>query len=236
MLPLILIGALAVSQPSVPADPDDEAESRAPPTEIVVTGQRLDAARAKVEPSLGASTYTLTNDTIENRPGGETRTLGSILRQVPGVRVDGNGRLVVRGAPGGVQYRLNNVILPDGVADFGENLSARLADRTELVTGALPAQYGLAPGGVVNVTTKNGLYQGGGGQAELYGGSHGTIEPAFELTTGRGGTSLFASGSYRRSAIGLLAPDATGDPRHDASRELEGFAFLAGRAGPPTAP
>ena len=228
MLPLILIGALAVSQPvpSVSADPDDEAESRAPSTEIVVTGQRLDAARAKVEPSLGASTYTLTNDTIENRPGGETRTLGSILSQVPGVRADGNGRLVVRGAPGGVQYRLNNVILPDGVADFGENLSARLADRTELVTGALPAQYGLAPGGVVNVTTKNGLYQGGGGQAELYGGSHGTIEPAFELATGRGGTSLFASGSYRRSAIGLPAPDVRDDLRHDASRELEGFAFL----------
>ena len=228
MLPLFLIGALAGALPAttLPADPDDEAEVRAPATEIVVTGQRLDAARAKVEPSLGASTYTLTNDAIENRPGGETRNLGTILRQVPGVRTDGRGRLVVRGAPGGVQYRLNNVILPDGVADFGQNLSARLADRTELITGALPAQYGLTPGGVVNVTTKNGLYQGGGGQAELYGGGNGTVEPAFELATARGGTSLFASGSYRRSDIGLPGPDDRGSPLHDRSREVEGFAFV----------
>ena len=208
-----------------PVDQDDE-EHSASATEIVVTGQRLDAARAKIEPSLGASTYTLTNDTIENRPGGETRTLGTILQQVPGVRTDGQGTLIVRGAPGGVQYRLNNVILPEGVAEFGESLSARLADKTELITGALPAQYGLAAGSVVNITTKNGLYQGGGGQAELYGGSHRTIEPAFEWATAMGGTSLFASGSYRRSDIGLGAPDARHRPLHDRSQELEGFAFL----------
>ena len=36
------------------------------------------------EPVLGASTYTLTNDAIENRPGGETRDLGSILGSIFG--------------------------------------------------------------------------------------------------------------------------------------------------------
>ena len=218
--------AAAILAQSASPDPDGDQEAAAPATEIVVTGQRLDAARAKVEPALGASTYTLTNDTIENRPGGETRTLGTILQQVPGVRSDGQSRLIVRGAPGGVQYRLNNIILPEGVADFGESLSARLADRTELVTGALPAQYGLAAGSVVNITTKSGLNQRGGGQAELYAGSHRTFEPAFELSTATGGTSLFASGSYRRSDIGLAAPDARATPLHDMSRELEGFAFL----------
>jgi hypothetical protein len=219
------LAAAAILAQSAPPDPDGDQETAAPATEIVVTGQRLDAARAKVEPALGASTYTLANDTIENRPGGETRTLGTILQQVPGVRSDGQGRLIVRGAPGGVQYRLNNVILPEGVADFGESLSARLADRTQLITGALPAQYGLAAGSVVNITTKSGLSQGNGGQAELYGGSHHTFEPAFELSTATGGTSLFASGSFRRSDVGLAAPDAR-EPLHDASRELEGFAFL----------
>lgn len=222
---LILASMAAIAPPPTKPDADDEEERRAPSTEIVVTGQRLDAARARVEPSLGASTYTLTNDAIENRPGGETRNLGSILVQVPGVRRDGNGTLVVRGAPGGVQYRLNNIILPEGVADFGETLSARLADRTELITGALPAQYGLSSGGVVNVTTKNGLYAGGGGQAELYGGSHRTIEPAFEWAGARGGTSLFTSGSYRRSDVGIASLDGSANPLHDHSREIEGFAF-----------
>ena len=166
------------------------------------------------------STDTLTNDTIEKRPGGETRDLGSILLQVPGVRRDAQGTLVVRGAPGGVQYRLNNVILPQGVADFGDTLSARLADKTELITGALPAQYGLVSGGVVNVTTKSGLIQGNGGQAELYGGIHGTIEPAFEISAARGGSSLFASGSFRRSEVGLPSPGSF-DAVHDAVREVE---------------
>jgi outer membrane cobalamin receptor len=229
LAPVFLLFALAaVSAPAqirTPVDADDQ-ERRVPETEIVVTGQRLDSARAKIEPSLGASTYTLSNDAIENRPGGETRNLGTILRQVPGVRADGQGRLVVRGAPGGVQFRLNNVILPDGVADFGENLSARLAARTELITGALPAQYGLAAGSVVNIITKNGLYQGGGGQAELYGGSHGTFEPAFEWATAKGATSLFVSGSYRRSNVGLAAPDGRSRPLHDGVSEVEGFGFL----------
>lgn len=227
-MPLIVLmlaaAATNMAPPPTQPDEDDDQERRAPLTDIVVTAQRLDAARARVEPALGASTYTLTNDTIENRPGGETRDLGAILVQVAGARRDGNGTLLVRGAPGGVQYRLNNVILPEGVADFGETLSARLADKTELITGALPAQYGLVAGGIVNVTTKSGLYAGGG-QAELYGGSHRTIQPAFEWAGARGGTSLFTSGSFRRSDVGLASVDGRADPAHDATREIEGFAF-----------
>lgn len=216
---------MAAPHARAPETDDEDEERRAPTTEIEVTGQRLDAARARIEPSLGATTYTLTNDAIENRPGGETRDVGAILVQVPGVRRSGNGGLVVRGTTGGVQYRLNNIILPQGVTDFGERLSARLADQTELITGALPAQYGLASGGVVNITTKNGLHAGGGGQVELYGGSHGTIQPAFEWAGARGGTSLFASGSYRRSDIGIASVDGRRTPVHDSSHEIEGFVF-----------
>lgn len=224
---LLFASMAAMAPPPVTAKDvgDQEDEQGAPASEIVVTGKRLDAARAQVEPALGASTYTLTNDAIENRPGGETRDLGSILVQVPGVRRDGGRGLVVRGAPGGVQYRLNNIILPQGSGDFGETLSARLADRTQLITGALPAQYGLVSGGVINVTTKSGLSSGNGGQAELYGGSHRTIQPAFEWGGARGGTSLFASGSFRRSDIGIASLDGSADPLHDRSREVEGFLF-----------
>ena len=222
---LISFWLLAVSAPAFAQSPvaDDEGDKPAPQTEIVVTARRLDAARTRIESDLGASTYTLTNDAIENRPGGETRDLGSILVQVPGVRREGSGRLVVRGAPG-VQYRLNNIILPDGVADFGETLSARLADRTMLITGALPAQYGLATGGVINITTKSGLYEPGG-QAELYGGSHRTIEPAFEWGGSSGSSSLFASGSFKWSDIGIASLDGSTHPLHDKSREIEGFGF-----------
>ena len=39
-------------------------------SEVVVTARRLDAARASIEPSLGASTYTINAATIAAQPGG----------------------------------------------------------------------------------------------------------------------------------------------------------------------
>jgi outer membrane receptor protein involved in Fe transport len=205
-------------------DDDDDGEPQVPETDIVVTSRRLDDARANVEPALGASAYGVGNETVEARPGGETGSLVSVLTQFPAARPDGNGGVIVRGAPGAVQYRLNNVILPDGANDLGEHLSARLADRVELVTGALPAQYGLMSGSVVNVTTKSGHYLNGG-QAELYGGSGAMVEPAFEWAGGGGATSLFLSGSYRHSDLGFASPDGSRIPPHDRADEFEGLAF-----------
>jgi outer membrane cobalamin receptor len=208
--------------PTAAADDDDE---KVVETEIVVTARRLDFARESVEPALGATRYSLTNDTIEARPGGETTTIGQVLQQVPGVADGGSGRLVVRGVRGGVEYRLNNIILPDALGEVGERLSSRLAARIDLLTGALPAQYGLSGGSVVNIVTKSGAYLVGG-QAELYGGAQGEFEPAFEAGGSRGKTSGFVSASYLTSRIGLAAPDAGASPRHDRTRQVEGFGYL----------
>jgi outer membrane receptor protein involved in Fe transport len=204
-------------------DGDDEEGTR-PLTEIVVTAQRLDVARAKIEPSLGASTYTLSNEAVEHRPSGETTNLNQILLQAPGVTQDGSGLLHVR-SQSSPQYRINNIIMPEGLTDIGESLSARIADRVQLITGALPAQYGLQVGGIVNVTTKNGAYEEGG-QAELYGGSHGEVQPAFEYAGSAGNTNIFVSGSYFGSDVGLSSPDGSAAPAHDHTDQGEGLAFL----------
>ena len=195
-----------------------------PETEFVVTARRLDEARAAIEPSLGASTYTLSSEAVEGRPGGETISVGQLLLQAPGVAQTSAGHVQIRGV-GQLEYRINNVIVPEGVFEVGETLSTRLVEKVEVVTGALPAEYGLQVGGVVNITTKNGVYNQGG-QIELYGGDHGLVEPAFELVASHGGTNLFASGSYMQSAMGLPSPDNSADPLHDRTRQLEGLAFL----------
>ena len=214
----------AMARASVPGGDDDAAVS-APVTEVVVTAQRLDIARANVQPSLGASTYTVTNDTVENRPGGETTSLDRVLLQMPGVTEDGFGRLHVRGNSGDLEYRINNVILPEGLTDLGDMLSTRVADSVELATGTLPAQYGLQVAGVVNITTKSGAYLDGG-EAELYGGSHSEIEPAFEYGGSIGRTSFFATGEYVRSDLGLASPDSSANPLHDHTEQLQGFAYV----------
>jgi outer membrane receptor for ferrienterochelin and colicin len=217
--------AIAQSPSRAKDDDDDDVRPSGASADIVVTARRLDTARASVEPSLGASTYSISNDTFENRPLGETTSIAQILLQAPGVAQAGGGQINVRGSPSGVQYRINNVILPDGVADLGERLSPRLADRVDLLTGALPAQYGLQVGGVVNITTKNGAF-GRSGQIEATGGSHGQFEPAFEYTDASGSTSWFTSASYFRDTVGLGAPDGSRTPLHDHTHQFDGLAFV----------
>jgi outer membrane cobalamin receptor len=224
---LAVIAALVLPLFAHAAEPDgddDDDDRPAPVSEIVVTAHRLDQARSDISPSLGASTYTLSNEAVEGRPGGETVSVGQLLSQAPGVAQGPSSRIVVRGQ-GELQYRINNVIIPEGITDIGDSLSTRLVEKVDLITGALPAQYGLQTGGVVNITTKNGVYNQGG-QAELYGGSHGHMEPAYEFVGHWGSTNLFSSGSYLRSDAGLSPADASADPLHDRTSQLEGLAFL----------
>jgi len=47
-------------------------------SEIVVTARRLDAARSAIEPSLGASSYSLPRAFIENLPGGANTQLNQV--------------------------------------------------------------------------------------------------------------------------------------------------------------
>lgn len=213
----------AVQEPSLrtEVDREDEEEGRAQPdSPIVVTARKLDAARTQIDAALGSTVYALTNDTIENRPGGETGSISDVLAQAPGVTLSGR-TLNVRGSPAN-QVRINNVIVPEAVADPADQLSSRLAETTRLITGTLPAQFGFAPAGVISITTKNGLYQHGG-QAEFFAGSDGMIEPALEWAGSTAGTSLFASGSFERDRSTVA--DKRGVGARDRRNEAGGLGF-----------
>ena len=203
-----------------PRDDDDDENQVQPDSTIIVTARRLDAARTQIDAALGATVYSLTNETIENRPGGETGRISDVLVQAPGVSVGGHG-LAIRGAAAN-QVRINNVIIPEAISDPADQLSARLAETTRLMTGTLPAQFGFAPAGVISVTTKNGLYEHGG-QAELFAGTDGMIEPALEWSGSVEGTSVFASGSLERERSTLA--DAAGVGARDRRTSIEGRGF-----------
>jgi outer membrane receptor protein involved in Fe transport len=213
--------ALADDAPAA-TQPDQSASSVA---EVVVTAQRLDVARDAIEPSLGASTYSMSSKTVELLPGGENTALNQVLLQAPGVVQDSFGQLHIRGDHGNIQYRINNVILPEGLSAFGQVLSPRLADKTELITGAVPAQYGLDTAGIVNITTKSGVYTPGG-EVGVYGGSHDEVEPSGEYGGSSGGTNYFVSGSYLRDDLGIESPDGSANPLHDHTDQIQGFAFV----------
>jgi outer membrane receptor for ferrienterochelin and colicins len=192
---------------------------------IVVTAQRLNEARLGVETQTGASTYVIDNQAIEAQPGGGNQPLNQVLLQAPDVVQDSFGQLHVRGDHNGLQYRLNGVILPEGITVFSQSLSPRLVSSVSLVTGALPAEYGLRTAGIIDMNTNSGLLQPGG-YVSVYGGSYGTIQPAFEYGGSNGSFSYYATGDYKESAVGIDSPDGTSPPLHDHTKQVHGFGYL----------
>ena len=193
--------------------------------DVVVRGQRLDSARAGIQASLGATSYTITNSTIQSLPGGDNQQFNQIILQLPGVIQDGFGQFHVRDDHNNLQYRINGTILPEGISVFGQTLSPRLIDRFSLLTGALPAQYGLRTAGIIDITTKSGLFDNGG-TASLYGGSFKTIEPSIEYGGHSGDTNYFVSGDYRRTNRGIEGVDASVIPLHDRSDQYQAFTYV----------
>lgn len=218
--PFLLLLASPAFADTAPAAPD-----------IVVTAQRLDAARASIQPDLGATSYALTNKTILALPGADSQALNQILLQLPGVVQDGFGQFHVRNDHNNLQYRINGTILPEGVALFGQTLSPRLVERLNLVTGALPAQYGLRTAGIVDITTKSGLLKDGG-QVSLYGGSHRTIEPSVEYGGSAGATNYFLSADFRHDGLGIENVDASRRALHDDTNQGQIFAYADHILGP----
>ena len=201
------------------------AEDSAAPTDIVVTANRLTAARQSIEPSLGATDYSISNATIQALPGGDNQQLNQVVLQLPGVVQDSFGQIHVRDDHNNIQYRINGVILPEGISVFGQTLSPRLVDKLDLLTGALPAQYGLQTAGIIDITTKSGLFDNGG-QVGVYGGSHGTYEPSFEYGGSSGATNFFISGDFRRTQLGIENPDGGKSADHDRADTGSLFAYV----------
>ena len=213
---------LALTATSVSAQAADAGDTPAP--DIVVTAQRLDAAREYIKPSLGASTYTLNAQAIQNLPGSDNQPIQDIILQMPGVSQDQFGQFHVRDEHNGVQYRLNGVIIPESIAVFGQALSPRLIDTISLVTGTLPAQYGLKTAGIIDITTKSGLKNGG--EISIYGGSHDTIEPSLSFAGSSGATSYFITGDYKHSNLGIENVNSTYSAVHDKTEQFNGFGYI----------
>jgi outer membrane receptor protein involved in Fe transport len=217
--------ALADADPPTPPAPASGAQaSGGDVSEIVVTARRLNQARASIQPQIGASVYSIGRDAIKAMPGGDSAPLDQVILQAPGVAEDSYGQIHVRGEHNGLQFRLNGVILPEGLSVFSQALSPKLADKVDLITGALPAQYGLRTAGVVDITTKSDLTDGG--SVSMYGGSRAEVNPSADIHGNAGAFSYFATVSYLQDAVGIESPDGSADPAHDKTSQLQAFAYL----------
>ena len=95
------------------------ASAAAQPASSAAAAEALSAARNGIQTQLGASTYTVTSKDIEAAPGGDNSLLNSVILQMPDVAQDSYGQFHVRGEHNQLQYRINGIILPEGISVFG---------------------------------------------------------------------------------------------------------------------
>jgi hypothetical protein len=156
--------------------PTTEASTTVPAQmqEVTVVG-KLDQQRQEIVPSLGATVYTIDQQEIQDLTQGNNIPFSKLVLRFPGVSQDseGSGSFHVRDEHANVQYRINDVLIPEGITSFGSQFDTRFADHVDLITGALPAQYGFRESGILDIHTKSGAFDQGG-EAEMYGGSQGT--------------------------------------------------------------
>ena len=167
-----------------------------------------------------------------------------------------SGAIHVRNDHANVQFRINGVMLPDGVTGFGSILDPSLIGSMSLITGALPAEFGMRTVGLVDITTRNDIFNNSG-SVSLYGGSRGTFQPSFEYggtfgntcpaTTPAGtntsaplttkavpssadcfpGVQYLFTGRYLQTTEGIENPITSLNAIHDFSQQAKGFAYLS---------
>jgi outer membrane receptor protein involved in Fe transport len=195
--------------------------------DITVTAARLDKARNQISTTVGASNYEINKEAIDTQPLGNNAPLNQTLLQAPGVAQDSFGQLHVRGDHANLQYRINGIIIPETISGFSQLFEPRFARRIDLITGALPAQYGYRTAGIVEIETKSGSLDPGG-EISLYGGQRQTIFPSFSYAGSTGKVDYFVSGSYLQNNIGIENPTHSLNPVKDFTQQGKGFVYLSG--------
>src|SRR6266513_3378838 len=209
---------------SSPAPSTTATPGTATAEQVVLTSQELDISREEIVTSLGATRYTVGPDRIDSQSQGEDAPFNQTMLRFPGVAQDSFAQLHVRGEHANLQYRINDVLLPESIPGFGLELETRFADSISLITGALPAQFGFRTTGVIDIHTKTGAaFQQG--EASVYGGSFDTIMPSFEYGGVTGKLNYYVTANYLHDGIGIENPTRSSDPIHDDTDQYKLFGY-----------
>ena len=195
--------------------------------DTVQVSARLDRARNALSPDTGTSQTVFDRKAIRQMPQGDNTPLNQMLLQAPGVVQDSFGQLHVRGDHANLQYRIDGIIIPESISGFGQTLDVRSIESLKFLTGALPAQFGYRTAGVVDITTKSGAQLGNGGSVGVYGGSHGTLEPSFELHGNDGRWSYYLTADFLKNDVGIENPTSSRNALHDHTDQLKTFGYVS---------
>lgn len=208
--------------PSTAGPGDTDPGSSATTLKSVEVNATIDKSRNQLSPEIGASQYMIDKQAIEQLPLGDATPLNQVLLQAPGVVQDSYGQLHVRGDHADLQYRIDGVIIPESIAGFGQSLDTRIIDHIQLLTGALPAQYGYRTAGIVDITTSTGKEEMGG-SIGVTAGSFGTLNPELSWYGNEDRWSWFFSGNFLENDVGIENPTARRNAIHDHTDQTKTF-------------
>src|SRR5256714_15549006 len=229
-----LITAAALLAVASAASAQDAVRPTASPTpavtaetdRVVVQSEALDISREQIVPSLGATRYTVGPDRLDSQAQGENASFNQTILRFPGVAQDSFGQLHVRGEHANLQYRIDDVLLPESIPGFGQELETRFADNISLITGALPAQFGFRNTGVIDIHTKNSTAFLNT-EASIYVGSFDTFMESLERGGVSGKLSYYVTQSYLHDGIGIENPTRSSSPIHDDTDQFKEFVYLS---------
>src|SRR5438309_11682388 len=193
---------------------------------VTLTSLELDISREAIVPSLGATRYTIGPDRLDSQAQGENAPFNETILRFPGVARDSFGQLHVRDEHANLQYRIDDVLLPESIPGFGPELATRFADNISLMTGALPAQFGFRQTGVIDIHTKTGAAFIGN-EASIYVGSFDTFMESLERGGLTGRLSYYVTQSYLHNGIGIENPTSSSSPIHDNTDQFKEFVYLS---------
>jgi hypothetical protein len=244
----------------VPAAPTAAAAATVTPAaQLNAKADAFDQGRSNLYTTIGTMSDVITHATIDALPGSTNTPVERVLLQAPGVSQDSaaSGLLHVRNDHANVQFRINGVMLPDGLTGFGSILDAKWIGSIALITGALPAEFGLRTVGLVDITTRADIFNNSG-SVGIYGGSQGMLTPSFEYGGTFGstcpsaapapgkptptvsnsdcfaGVQYYFTGRYLQTNEGIENPTPSYSPIHDFSRQEKGFAYMSTFIDPTT--
>ena len=186
----------------------------------------LDQARDNLLPKIGATSYTISREAIQALPQGDNTPIDKVILQFPGVSYNSaasNPDFHVRNEYANVQYRINGIVIPEGVSALGPVLDTNFIGSLALLSGTLPAQYGLRTAGVLDITARG--FAVPGGEVSLYGGSRQTFTPSVDYGGSFGNSEYFVSARGNLNALGLENPTASPDANHDYTQQGNFFGY-----------
>jgi outer membrane receptor protein involved in Fe transport len=235
-LPLIVVSAPRQNpkpkpKPSAQAAQPAPQQANAPtPAQAALESkmQAMDQARDNLLPKIGATVDTLTRQDIVNSPQGDNTPIDKVILQFPGVSYDSavsNPSFHVRNEYANVQIRINGIVLPEGVSALGPFLDTNFIGSMSLLTGTLPAQYGLRTAGVLDITSRS--FAVPGGEASLYGGSHQTFTPSIDYGGSFANSEYFVTARGIWNTLGLENATASPNAIHDWTQQGKFFGYAS---------